>query len=90
MPEPVTKDILVASAPIRSSSSECQGRTLHDRDSWQGYIDVQDPSALKRIMFTARFAFGLSSRVAAATITLAYQRDSGLRFSIVIAVTILA
>lgn len=49
-----------------------------------------DPSALKRLMFTARFAFGLSSRVVAATITLAYLRDSGIRFSVVIAVTILA
>lgn len=64
---------------------------LQDRDSsWQGHIDVHDPSALKRLMFTARFAFGLSSRVVAATITLAYLRDSGIRFSVVIAVTILA
>lgn len=51
---------------------------------------MHDPSALKRLMFTARFAFGLSSRVVAATITLAYLRDSGIRFSVVIAVTILA
>ncbi|KAI5671124.1 hypothetical protein M9H77_11488 [Catharanthus roseus] len=48
---------------------------LQDRDSsWKGHIDVLD---LKRLMFTARFAFGLSSRVVAATITLAYLRDSG-------------
>ncbi|KAI5664220.1 hypothetical protein M9H77_23543 [Catharanthus roseus] len=61
---------------------------LQDRDSsWQRHIDVHD---LKRLMFTARFAFGLSSQVVAATIMLAYLRDNNIRFSVVIAVTILA